>query len=320
MSEPIELVLGRLETWLRANRPEAIVDRPPGVGETDLATAERALGRRLSADVRALYRWQNGAPLVDWDDEPGARSAAGVFWHNFAGGWLMPLESVAEQHPWFCSDRAAHRLIDQQYWWWRDEWVSIIDIDRGYICVDTAGAWDGPPGQLIEYGKHYDERPIRAASLSDWLAARLLDLEAGTVFDATGNFREDLEWRNPVGYPRYGDVRTVPAGPAPDEATVKAGPPDLAARAAQARPLPPGAPKTRRLLESRPQWGQSNGRWYIWWSEAAPPGKLGLMYFRPDTAQLWAEAKRIMDAAAAIDWDHRDDPDAPHRPYVELVY
>jgi hypothetical protein len=45
-----------------------------------------------------------------------------------------------------------------------------------------------------------------------------------------------------------------------------------------------------------------------------------MMTFMPDSWRLWAEAKRIMDAAAAADWDRQYDPDNPHFPYVEVVW
>ncbi|HYH66114.1 MAG TPA: SMI1/KNR4 family protein [Urbifossiella sp.] len=320
MTEPMRTVLERLEGWLRANRPEVLLDRPSGVSAADLTHASEKLGRSLPGDVQSLYRWQNGAPVGNWEGGPETWDPAAVFWDNFLDGWFMPLEQVVERYPPFCADRAAGRLIDQRYWWWHDGWVPIVQKQRGCLCVDTAGVWGGPVGQLIVFWNNDTERTILAPSLLDLFEARVRDLESGAVIAWSGGFCERLAWSDPDGFPKSGDVGAPPPEtPALTEAEVAAGPSDLAKRASHGWTRP-DARSTRRLLSSRPRWGRAHGRWYIFWSEAAPTGKLGVMTFMPDTGDLWLEAKQIMDAAACANWEAQFAPDNPHRPYVQIVY
>jgi cell wall assembly regulator SMI1 len=257
----MESVLERLEAWLWVHQPDVLTDRPAGVSDADLASANAVLGRQLPDDVHAFYRWQNGSPAITLDSGPDMFSPTAVFWYTFVCGRIMPLQEVVEQHRWFCIDRAANRLIDQRHWWWCDEWVSVIANHNGdYVCVDTAGVWGGSIGQLIEYWHADDDRPIISPSLSAWFAARIVDLEEGTVFDESGAFLEYPRWRAPIGYPKTGDIQSPPLTALPT-GDLTSGPPDLAERAANSWPLAADAPVRRRLMPSRPRWGQYNGRW-----------------------------------------------------------
>jgi cell wall assembly regulator SMI1 len=125
-----------------------------GYSEADVADAERRMGLRLPADVRALYR------AVHHD--AGEYGLLGKY-------CLMPLHKVVETYlknapgsygrhddlfdlaPVVLDSHPAGRVrrISRSDWW-----VTIAsDIEGNYCAVDLDPAGDGTPGQVIEYGR-----------------------------------------------------------------------------------------------------------------------------------------------------------------------
>lgn len=60
VSSGIEQLLAKLESTLKTNAPAVIHALRPGLSETQISDLEARGGFRLSADLRALYRWHNG--------------------------------------------------------------------------------------------------------------------------------------------------------------------------------------------------------------------------------------------------------------------
>ncbi|MDQ2686951.1 MAG: SMI1/KNR4 family protein, partial [Armatimonadota bacterium] len=56
----METIWQRIETWLAANAPQAIISLRAGASDTEIADAERRLGITLPDDVRSSYRIHDG--------------------------------------------------------------------------------------------------------------------------------------------------------------------------------------------------------------------------------------------------------------------
>lgn len=177
-----ELAVARFRAYLerRASilgRPD---DLPPPATAAAIDEAERRLGRRLPADLRALYT------IADGD---------GVGYENsylFHGNAWLSLESlVAEYTEWGASERP--------WYGWDLEWDAVVfdatptdtvrrcgghpgwlrfasSEDGNFLAVDTAPARDGHPGQVIRTGRDYDDGPTYVADSVTSLLGHYLEL------------------------------------------------------------------------------------------------------------------------------------------------
>ncbi|MFD8542486.1 SMI1/KNR4 family protein [Streptomyces sp. NPDC059649] len=177
-----ELAVARFRAYLE--RRAAILghpdELPPPATVAALDDAERRLGRRLPADLRALYL------IADGD---------GIGYENrylFQGNAWLPLKSlIAEDTDWQAGERP--------WYGWDLEWDAVVfdaaptdtvrrcgshpgwlrfatGEDGNFLAVDTAPARDGHPGQIIRTGRDYDEGPAYVTDSVTSLLAHYLEL------------------------------------------------------------------------------------------------------------------------------------------------
>src|SRR5262249_10113404 len=143
-----------LEAWLKEHRPRYHEGLRPGASADDLAALEKALGFPLPEELRTWLGWHDAQ----------SPDLMGAFRDSFA---LMSAREIAEAHA---------DLVSEPEPGWRREWVPSLDAGQGdYVCLDTATA--GHPIREVWRGR--TDHPIVAASLAEWAADLLADVEAG---------------------------------------------------------------------------------------------------------------------------------------------
>ncbi|MFF2776837.1 SMI1/KNR4 family protein [Streptomyces sp. NPDC058052] len=214
---------------------------PAPAGEGAIEAAERRLGVRLPADLRALYG------VADGDTVDGRHRCL------LGEGWLS-LDGMAAAH-------AYRREPDRTS---RSPWGAVIfdadppgrvrrstgdptrvpfltGEDGNHLAVDLAPARYGRPGQVLRIGRDHAHGAALLADSVTALLRRVLDaLERGAYEVSGGNVWPDRTWH---GSPRRPDPAGVTERPGPrvQEAEHRdgGGPVDLAALA--------GAPALRRV-------------------------------------------------------------------------
>ncbi|MEV0173661.1 SMI1/KNR4 family protein [Streptomyces sp. NPDC050803] len=188
-----EVAVARFHTYLE--RRAAILGRrdqlPAPATPAAIEEAERRLGRRLPADLRALYLIADG-DCVDY----GSR---GLFRGN---SWLSLAELVAEYGEWGASERP--------WYGWDLEWDSVVfdaapgdtvrrcgghpgwlrfgsSEDGNYLAVDTDPARSGRPGQVIRTGRDYDDGPVYVADSVTSLLGHYLELLDQGAYERHGD-------------------------------------------------------------------------------------------------------------------------------------
>lgn len=177
-----ELAVARFRAYLE--RRAAILghpdELPPPATEAAIEEAERRLGRRLPADLRALY-------LIADGDGIGYRHR-----YLFQGNAWLSLESlVAEYTEWGAGERP--------WYGWDLEWDDVVfdatpndtvrrcgghpgwlrfasGEDGNFLAVDTVPARYGRPGQVIGTGRDYDHGPVHVADSITSLLGHYLEL------------------------------------------------------------------------------------------------------------------------------------------------
>lgn len=152
-------LLKRLDAWLSKNRPAYYAGLLPGLTDMEWDAFVAQLSVQPPAALRAFYQWRNGNP----DD---------CFYGN---------------QDWMCAEEAARmkRMLDDmigydfEEGYWKRDWIPFLHNGGGsYLCVDVTGATDdGVPGQLVEFWKADEDRPVCATSLEEWLADFVNSLE-----------------------------------------------------------------------------------------------------------------------------------------------
>ncbi|MEU2657968.1 SMI1/KNR4 family protein [Streptomyces sp. NPDC007325] len=243
--DPAEAVaLFRAITARRAGLLGGPEPLPAPATESAIAAAERRLGARLPADLRALYA------LADGDSADGPHR-----WLLGEGGWLSLDRAVA-----------VHGHQRRPDWTgWSLAWNAVIldadppgrvrrctgdptripfltGEDGNYVAVDLAPARRGHPGQVIGIGRdHAHGAAYLAESVTELLRRVLAELERGAYEVEDGNVWLDSGLRGAARPPRPGAVGDRP-GPEVQEVLhhgQEDGPVDLAALA--------GAPALRQV-------------------------------------------------------------------------
>ncbi|MER5185386.1 SMI1/KNR4 family protein [Streptomyces sp. NPDC002896] len=175
-----ERAVARFRTYLE--RRAAILGRPeqlpPPASTAALDEAERRLGHRLPADLRALYS------IADGD---GIDYAHRYLLGGYA--WLTVEDLVAEhayyrQPPWFGWDLGWRSVVFDtdpsdtvRRCGGHPAWLPFATgQDGNYLAVDLAPARNGHPGQVIVIGRDYDHGPAYVADSITSLLGRCLEL------------------------------------------------------------------------------------------------------------------------------------------------
>lgn len=194
-----ELAVARFRTYLE--RRAAILGRPeelpPPVAAASIDEAERRLGYRLPADLRALYAIADG-------DGTGYRDRC-----LFGGSVWLPLEHLVTEHT---ELDAGERPWDG----WDLEWLAVVfdaipadtvrrcgghpgwlrfasSEDGNFLAVDMAPARHGRPGQVIGTGRDYGEGPVYVADSVTSLLGHYLELLEQGAYERDGDYLSLLE-------------------------------------------------------------------------------------------------------------------------------
>ncbi|MFI1398969.1 SMI1/KNR4 family protein [Streptomyces sp. NPDC020681] len=193
-----ELAVTRFRAYLerRATILGQPDELPPPATAAAIDAAERRLGRRLPADLRALYAIADGDGL--------GYETRGLFRGNT---WLSLESLVAERTEW---------ASERPWFGWDLEWDSVVfdttpantvrrcgghrgwvrfatSEDGNYLAVDTDPAQDGRPGQIIRTGRDYHDGPSYVAESVTSLLGHYLELLDQGAYEIRGEYISLLE-------------------------------------------------------------------------------------------------------------------------------
>ena len=163
-------LLKKLEKWLKQYAPGRYRSLLPGATPKELKACEAALGLRLPAALRELYRWRNG------------QGQRGGYFFDAQGPYsFMPLQQVQEVHAnlsEILGELEGEGASGRDTWWHRG-WVPFLGAGGDCLCVDTQGTLGGAAGQVIAFFHDDSARVIEYPSLRNWLETFVVSLEAG---------------------------------------------------------------------------------------------------------------------------------------------
>jgi cell wall assembly regulator SMI1 len=163
-------LLKKLEKWLKQYAPGRYRSLLPGATPKELKACEAALGLRLPAALRELYRWRNG------------QGQRGGYFFDAQGPYsFMPLQQVQEVHANLSEilGELEEEEASGRDTWWHRAWVPFLDAGGDCLCVDTEGTLGGVAGQVIAFFHDDSSRVIDYPSLEKWLETFVVSLEAG---------------------------------------------------------------------------------------------------------------------------------------------
>ncbi|SRR5579884_912841 len=159
-------LLGRLDRWLAANRPDYYARLLPDATETALAAFEARFSLELPQDFRDLHEWRNGQE---------ATCSASVYENRM----FSSLEEIAATKE-LLDDMIGADFEDPR--WWRRGWIPFLASGGGeHLCVDVTAEDGGQPGQLVKFWHDWDDRSVKYTSLERWLEAIVRSMENGTL-------------------------------------------------------------------------------------------------------------------------------------------
>ncbi len=146
--------IDKLDINLKEKRPDYYNKLQKPLSEQEISTLEAKYNRVLPPDLKELYLWKNGQ----------SQDCYQAFVNN---SMFEPLEVVLSENQEFTEMIGYDFEIEN---WWNEHWLPIFSNGGGsYICYDLNGAFTGQKGQLVEYWKGDNDRPVIAPSLSDFL-------------------------------------------------------------------------------------------------------------------------------------------------------
>lgn len=159
-------LIAKLDQWLRTHRPDYYANLHPGVTEADLAALETQFSLQLPSTFHQLYRWRNGQDLASFESLQLNRM------------W-MSLADIAETKD-LLDGMIGYDFDDPRYW--RRGWVPFLSNGGGsYLCLDLTAEDGGQPGQIVEFWKADEDRPVIWANMRAWLAALVGSMEDGSI-------------------------------------------------------------------------------------------------------------------------------------------
>jgi len=159
-------LISKLDQWLKIHRPDYHASLQSGVSEADLAAFESQFSLKLPITFRQLYQWKSG-------QDPGAFEAL-----QFNRMW-MTLADIAEVKD-MMDGMIGYDFEDPRYW--RRGWVPFLGNGGGsYLCLDLAAEDGGQPGQVLEFWKADEDRPVIWADIQAWLADLVRSMGDGAL-------------------------------------------------------------------------------------------------------------------------------------------
>ena len=160
----VEELIGRMDRWLAANRPDYYALLQPGATDAELDAFEAQFLLKLPAAFRALYRWRSG----QWSSKPIQMNRT-----------FLTLEEVRSTKA-ELDGMIGYDFEDPKYW--RRGWVPFLHNGAGsYLCLDLVAEDGGHPGQLIGFWKRDEDRPVEFPSVEAWLANLVASMENGSL-------------------------------------------------------------------------------------------------------------------------------------------
>ena len=167
MSASGTLLLARLDQWLRRERPKFYAAFGEGASVAELERLETAVGP-LPSTLRALFAWK------------------GQNRDGLQGNWALTSATCAYLDHKSMTEKSDTGEFNQPSWWLRG-WIPFCGDGGGnFLCVDLAGAFGGPKGQVIEFWHDDAERTVRYPSIEAWLEVLVDLLEDGSYIQDTG--------------------------------------------------------------------------------------------------------------------------------------
>ena len=162
----VDDLVGRLERWLAANRPDYLAALQPATSDEALDAFQMRFSLELPDTFRALYRWRNGQP-------PSCSESLQL------NRMLCSLEEIAEVKA------MLDGMVDTDFEepeWWRRGWVPFLSNGGGdYVCIDLAAEDGGQPGQVLTFWHNSADRDVRFASFAAWLADLVQSMDNGRL-------------------------------------------------------------------------------------------------------------------------------------------
>lgn len=159
-------LISKLDQWLKINRPVYYASLKPGVSETDLAAFESKFSLKLPMAFRGLYQWRDGQDPASFESLQSNRM------------W-MTLADIAEVKD-LMDGMIGYDFEDPRYW--RRGWVPFLSNGGGsYLCLDLAAEDGGRPGQILEFWKTDEDRPIEWPDMQAWLVDLVGSMEDGSL-------------------------------------------------------------------------------------------------------------------------------------------
>lgn len=147
--------IDKLDTNLKKQRPEYYSKLQKSLTEQEISELEIAYNKAIPHDLKELYLWKNGQRQDCYE----------AFVNN---SMFEPLEFVLSGNQEFTEMIGYDFEIEN---WWNENWLPIFTNGGGsYICYDLKGVFTGQKGQLVEYWKGDNDRPVIAPNLTDFLS------------------------------------------------------------------------------------------------------------------------------------------------------
>jgi cell wall assembly regulator SMI1 len=159
-------LIGRLDLWLRTNRPQYHASLQSGATASSIDALERRVSTVLPPLFREMLAWRDGTGGVSFLDKEDLA---------FEGSWMSiaditetieMLDGMAAVDEWDYDD------------WWCPGWVPFLwTISDDYLCIDLVGSFGGQPGQILKFWHDDKERTIVHRSFDAWLQTFVEALE-----------------------------------------------------------------------------------------------------------------------------------------------
>ena len=146
--------LNKLDQLIRKSRKDYYVKLQDPLNEAEIESLENSFSIKLPEEVKLLYKWKNGQ----------SADASDAFVTN---SMFLSLKEVLE------SRAELNEMIGTDFKienWWNEAWLPLFDNGGGcYICYDMNGTFTGKKGQIIEYWKNDNDRPVISPDLHTFI-------------------------------------------------------------------------------------------------------------------------------------------------------
>lgn len=157
---PAQILITRLDKWLRINRPRFYKSLRKGLSAECIESTEKAIGHALPHAFKEFYKWKNGQMSY-------ASESLMDLWH------IQSLQNAATER-----ETMNEGDYSQFLHWWNPMWVPFATNYAGdSLCLDLCGCFNGVSGQIVKFIHDDDSRIILFPSFDAWLEVTVLLFE-----------------------------------------------------------------------------------------------------------------------------------------------